>query len=96
MVIVPSIDQDLSDPKKLEELCKRFNASCSLRDSKFMTDLVSGPVASTALPIRLPNKPNRKTAFAFHKPGYPTTPYQSFLLIICTHHIVTLVDISLA
>ena len=92
MVIVPGVDEDLTDSKELTNLVQTVETFCSLRHGKFVAHLKSGAIPSSSRPIGLSNKPDTEAAFTVYEPYHPAQPDQPFLLITCTHRVVTFLE----
>jgi hypothetical protein len=54
--------------------------------------LIAGLVALPARPARLPDEADREASFSVYKADYPAKLDQSFLLIVRTRHVVTIVN----
>ncbi len=79
----------LPTPKKLVELLQTRDALCALRDRKFVSHLIAGPVALATRPRWLPNESDGEASLSVYKTNNPAELNQPFLLIVCTRHIVT-------
>jgi hypothetical protein len=89
MVILARVHIDPPDPKEALELLQRGPAADTLRHDKPMRDLVAGSVASATHPTWLPNESDGEASLSVYKASDPAKLNQSFLLISCTRHIVT-------
>ena len=89
MVVLTLIDVDPTHAKEAHELLQCGPATDTLRHDKPMRDLVPGPVASAILPTWLPNESDGEASLSVYKASDPAKLNQSFLLIFCTRHIVT-------
>jgi hypothetical protein len=59
-----------------------------------MAHLIADCVALRALTIWLPNKADGEASLSVYKADHPATLlYQSFLLIVRTRHVVTMVNV---
>ncbi len=96
MVVVPLVAKHLSNPEELADLVKTRQTARSLRHREFVCHLIPGSVASASRPVWLPDEPDGEAAFSVHKANHPAEPDQSFLLIACTHRIVTSAQTSAA
>ena len=89
MIIVALVAKHFANFEEHLQLIQRRQTFRTLRYGKFMKHLISSFVAFSFLSIMLSNEPEGKTAFPVYKTYYPTHLDQSFLLIFCTHRIVT-------
>jgi hypothetical protein len=95
MVVVPPIEKDPADPEELVELLEAANATLALRHGEPMSHLIAGSVALSASSARLPYEADGEATFSIYKTDYPTTLLdQSFLLIVRTRHVVTIVNVA--
>ena len=94
MVVVPAVHEDSPYLEELTELLQAADASNTLRHGKPVSDLIAGSVADSTSPARLPDEANGETSFSIHKTDHPATLLldQSFLLIVRTRHVVTMVN----
>jgi len=89
MVILTRVDINPPHPKEALELLQRGPAADTLRHDKPMRDLVPGSVASAIPPAWLPDESDGEASLSVYKASNPAKLNQSFLLIACTRHIVT-------
>ncbi len=89
VIVVPSVNQHLSNPKKLSQFVQANNALRTLRHRKFMGNLIAGSVAFSTHPIGLSDKADGEASFSVYKTNNPAKLNQPFLLIVRTQHIVT-------
>ncbi len=89
MVIVALTDIDTSNAKEALELLQRRPAADTLRHDEPMRHLIPGFVASAVRAAWLPDEPDGEASLSVYKASDPTELDQSFLLISCTRHIVT-------
>jgi hypothetical protein len=89
MVVLALIDVDPTHAKEALELLQCGPATDTLRHDKPMRDLVPGPVASATPPAWLPDESDGEASLSVYKASDPAKLNQSFLLISCTRHVVT-------
>lgn len=89
VIVVPGIDEDLTDPEEFPEFVQTPDALGTLRHSELVTHLETGPISSASRSIGLLDKPDAEASLTVDKPGHPAQPDQPFLLVTCTHRIVT-------
>ena len=89
MGVLARIDIDPSHPEEALELLQCGSTTDTLRHDKPMRDLVPGPVASATPPAWLPNESDGEASLSVYKASDPAKLNQSFLLIFCTRHVVT-------
>jgi len=89
MVVLALVDVDTPHSKEALQLLQRGPATDALRYDKPMRNLVPGPVASATRPAWLPNESDGEATLSVYKASDPAKLNQSFLLISCTQHIVT-------
>ncbi len=89
VVVLARVDIHRSHPEEALELLQRGPAADTLRHDKPMRDLVPGFVASATPPAWLPDESDGEASLSVHKASDPAKLNQSFLLISCTRHIVT-------
>jgi hypothetical protein len=94
MVVVPPVEKNPANPKELPEFLEATDATLALRHDEPMRDLVTGSVALSVPPVRLPNESDGETTFSVYKADHPAALLnQSFLLIVrITRHVVTIVN----
>jgi hypothetical protein len=89
VIVLTLVDIDATNAKEALELLERRSAADTLRHDKPMRHLIPSLVASAICAAWLPNKPDGEASLSVHKASDPTELDQSFLLISCTRHIVT-------
>ena len=93
MVVMPPVDKDAADPEEASQLLEARAAALALRHDKPVEHLVAGCVASSPRTVRLPYEADREASFSVYKADHPATELdQSFLLIVRTRHVVTIVN----
>src|SRR5438105_1655420 len=95
VVVIPLVREHLANAEELAELVQDVNTSFALRHGKLVSDLIAGPVAASATPVRLPDEADREATFSVYKTTYPATELdRPFLLVFRTRHVVTIVNIT--
>ncbi len=89
MVVLALVNVDAANAEEASELLQCRPAADALRHDKPMRDLVPSFVASAVPPTLLPDEPDGEATLSVYKAGNPAELNQSFLLISCTQHIVT-------
>jgi hypothetical protein len=89
VIVVPLVGEYASHSEELYELVQAGNALRALRHGELVRHLIAGFVASARHPVGLPNKADGEATLSIHKTNNPASLNQSFLLISCTRHIVT-------
>src|SRR5277367_213476 len=89
MIVLALVDVDTAHAEEASELLQCRPATDTLRHNKPMRDLVPGLVASAIRPALLPDEPDGEATLSVYKASNPADLNQSFLLISCTQHIVT-------
>jgi hypothetical protein len=89
MIVVSLADVHSPDPEEATQLLERRPTSDSLRHDKSVRHLIPSLVASAVRPARLPYKPDGEASLSVYKASDPSKLDQSFLLVFCTRHIVT-------
>ena len=93
VVVVAPIDEDPADLEEAVKLLEAADASASLRHDEPRSDLVAGLVASPPNPIGLLDERDGEASFSVYETDHPATKLgQSFLLIVRTRHVVTMVN----
>ncbi len=93
MVVVALVQEDPADSEEVAELLETTDALGALRHDKPMEHLVAGLVAFSTRSVWLPNEADREASFSVYKTDHPATELnQSFLLIVRTRHVVTIVN----
>jgi hypothetical protein len=72
VIVVPSIDVNLSDSEVVSHHVQAVDTFCSLNHGKLMGDLVARRVPLPFRAIRLSNKIDREASFAIDEPRDPT------------------------
>jgi hypothetical protein len=89
MVVLTLVHVHPTDAKEALELLQRRSAAETLRHDKPMRDLVPGSVALPSRPAWLPDETDGEAPLSVYKAGNPAELNQPFLLVVCTHGIVT-------
>jgi hypothetical protein len=89
VVVVTPIGDHASHTEEALELMQTPDALRALRHSELMSNLIAGLVALAIRPRRLPDESNGEATLSVYKTDNPAELDQSFLLISCTRHIVT-------
>lgn len=89
MVVVPPISDNASHSEEALKLAQAPDALCTLCHCKLVSHLKSGFVASATRSRWLPNESDGEATLSVYKTNNPAELDQSFLLISCTRHIVT-------
>ena len=89
VVVISLVGDNTPDTKEVHELFKTRDALRALRHGKLMRHLIAGLVAFPARSVLLPNKADGEATLSVYKTNNPAELDQSFLLISCTRHIVT-------
>jgi hypothetical protein len=89
VVVLALVDVHPPNAKEALELLQRRPTADTLRHDKPMRDLVPSFVASAMPTTLLPHEPDGEASLSVYKAGDPAKLNQSFLLISCTRHIVT-------
>jgi hypothetical protein len=89
VVVVAPIGDHASHPEELHEVVQARGALHALRHGELVAHLVAGSVALPAWPTWLPDKADGEATLSVYKTYNPAELDQSFLLISCTRHIVT-------
>ena len=89
MVVISLIRDNSSHSEEVHKLLKTRGAFGTLRHRKLMSHLVAGLVAFPTRPVMLPNKADGEATLSVYKTNNPASLKQPFLLISCTHRIVT-------
>jgi hypothetical protein len=89
VVVVPPVRKHTTHTEEVDELMETRDALRALRHSELMRHLIAGFVALPARSAWLPNESDGEAALSVHKTNNPALLNQSFLLISCTRHIVT-------
>jgi len=85
----PSCDHDGPDGEEVTQIVQTMHAAFSLRHDELVEYLISGSVADPVVAARLPHQTEGEASFSVNKADNPAQPHQPFLLIVRTHHIVT-------
>ncbi len=89
VIVLTPVHVDPAYAEEASELLQCRPATDTLRHNKPMRDLVPSFVASAIPPAWLPDEPDGEASLSVHKASDPAELNQPFLLISCTHHIVT-------
>jgi hypothetical protein len=92
VIVVPLVLVDPTHSEEISDLLETAGASSSLRHDETVEHLVPGRVAAPLGPIRLPNEANGEATFSVYKTENPAKSDQSFLLIVRTRHVFTMVN----
>jgi hypothetical protein len=90
VVVVPPVWQYVTRAEELHEIIQAPNALCTLGDYKLVRHLVASFVAFPTRPIWLPDEADGEATLSVYKTNNPTKLNQPFLLVFCTHRIVTI------
>jgi hypothetical protein len=71
MVVMPGVDEDLTDPEETSEEVQHLNAPRTLRDCKFVRNLDAESVAISPRSLRLPHETDGKAALTINKTQDP-------------------------
>jgi hypothetical protein len=89
MIVLALVDVDPAHAEEASQLLQGRPATDTLRYDKPMRDLVPSFVASATPPAWLPDESDGEATLSVYKASDPAELNQSFLLISCTQHIVT-------
>ena len=89
VVVVAPIGDHASHTEEGHEVVETRDALRALRHRKLMRHLIAGFVALTARPAGLPDKAYGEASLSVYETNNPAELDQSFLLVFCTRHIVT-------
>jgi hypothetical protein len=89
VIVVSPVGDHASHSEKALKLPQARDALCALCHSKLVSHLIAGLVAFPARSRWLPNEPDGEATLSVYKTDNPAKLDQSFLLISCTRHIVT-------
>src|SRR5918992_1617481 len=81
VVVIAPVRHYLATREELTELVKTRDARGALRDRELMSHLPAGSVASSAIPVRLPDEADREASFSIYKTNNPAKRDQPFLLV---------------
>ena len=91
VVVIPPVENHLSDTEEVTELVQRRQALLTLRHDELVRYLETGPVAASTRTARLPYEADREASFSVYETDHPTSELdQPFLLVFRTRHVVTL------
>ena len=90
VVVMPGVDEDLTGPEELTQFVQTPDALGTLRHGELVAHLESGSISSASRSIGLFDEPDTEASLTVDEPGYPAQPDQPFLLVTCTHRIVTI------
>jgi hypothetical protein len=89
VVVVSPVGDDATHIEEIPKLVKTRGAPCALRHRELVGHLIASLVAFSAGPIWLPDKPDGEASLSVYKTYNPAELNQPFLLVFCTHGIVT-------
>jgi hypothetical protein len=89
VVVASLVRDDRPHAEEVDELAQTHNASRALCHRKLVRHLIAGFVAFPARSIRLSNEADGEAALSVYKANHPTKLNQPFLLVFCTHDVVT-------
>jgi hypothetical protein len=89
MVVVARAHVYPTCAEEAPKLLKRRSAADALRHYEPVRHLIPDLVASAVPPTWLPDEPDGEATLSVYKASNPAKLNQSFLLIVCTRHIVT-------
>ncbi len=89
VVVVPSIDEHATHSKETHQIVETRDALCALRHRELVRHLIAGLVAFPIRPVWLPNETDGEAPLSVYKTNYPAESNQPFLLVFCTHRIIT-------
>jgi hypothetical protein len=89
VVVVSPIGDHASHAEEVHKLIEAGHALSALRNDKLVSHLVAGLVAFPARATWLSNEADGEATLSVYKTNNPANPDQSFLLISCTRHILT-------
>jgi hypothetical protein len=89
MIVVPSVNDDTANPEEVDEFMEARDALRALSHRKLVRYLEAGFVASAARSMWLSNETDGEASLSVYKTQNPAELHQSFLLVFCTHDIVT-------
>jgi len=89
VVVVPPVGDHASHSEEALQFLQARDTLSPLRDSELVSYLIPGLVALATCPRWLPDKSNGEATLSVYKTDNPAELDQSFLLISCTRHVVT-------
>jgi hypothetical protein len=89
VVVVPPVRKHASHSEKVDKIVETRDALRALRNRKLVRHLIASFVACPTRSTRLPNECDGEATLSVYKTNNPAKLDQSFLLISCTRHIVT-------
>jgi hypothetical protein len=89
VVVEPPVRDHASHTEEALELSQTHDALCALCHDELVSHLIPGLVALATRSRWLPNESNGEATLSVYKTDNPAELDQSFLLISCTRHIVT-------
>lgn len=89
VIVVSPVREHASHTEEIDELVETRNALGALCNRELVRHLIASLVALPARSITLPNEADGEAALSVYKTYDPASLNQSFLLISCTRHIVT-------
>ena len=94
MVVPPVVHKYLTYTEELAELVETRHATRALGHRELVRYLPAGFVAASAAAATLADEADREASFSVYKSNNPAKPDQSFLLIVRTRHVVTIVNVA--
>lgn len=95
VVVVPLVGEHLPDSEELTKVMETVDAGGTLCHREFMSHLETGCVAFSTRTAWLPYEADREASFSVYETDHPATELdQSFLLIVRTRHVVTMVNVQ--
>src|SRR5205085_6147460 len=92
VVVVPLVGEYLTHLEERTDCVQAVDALRTLRDRELVSHLIAGLVATPPRPTGLSDETDREAAFSVYKTNNPAVKDQSFLLIVRTQHIVTILS----
>jgi len=89
VIVIPPIRDNATHFEEVHKLVETRCALRALRHGELMGHLIAGLVAFSSRSVMLPNKADGEATLSVYKTNDPAELNQSFLLISCTRHIVT-------
>ena len=89
VIVVPPMDVDPTHAEEVLQLFQRGAAADALRHDEPVRHLIPGLVAFPIRAVWLPNESDEEASLSVYKASNPAKLNQPFLLISCTHSIVT-------
>ena len=89
VVVVPPVRKHASHAEEIDKLVETRDALRALRNRELVRHLIAGFVAFPDRSTRLSHETDGEATLSVYKANNPAKLDQSFLLISCTRHIVT-------